>query len=59
MVVKLSSLIAGDLAGLRPVRAHVGDDEVLLVDTLRYVARAVDARVNARVDIWRALPGSP
>jgi acetyl esterase/lipase len=35
---------------------HVGDDEVLLDDTLRYVARAVDARVNARSDVWQGMP---
>jgi acetyl esterase/lipase len=35
---------------------HVGDDEVLLGDALRYVARAVDAGIDARVDIWQGMP---
>jgi monoterpene epsilon-lactone hydrolase len=46
-----ASPLYGDLTGLPPVRVHVGDDEVLLDDSLRYVARAVDAGVDARVDV--------
>jgi monoterpene epsilon-lactone hydrolase len=46
----------GDLIGLPPIRVHVGDDEVLLDDALRYVARAVDAGVYARVDVWQGMP---
>jgi acetyl esterase/lipase len=34
----------------------VGDDEVLLDDALRYVARAVDAGVDATVDVWQGMP---
>ena len=52
----LASPLYGDLAGLPPVRLHVGDDEVLLGDALRYVARAVDAGVDARVDVWQGMP---
>jgi monoterpene epsilon-lactone hydrolase len=51
-----ASPLYGDLAGLPPVRLHVGDDEVLLGDALRYVARAVDAGVDARVDVWQGMP---
>jgi epsilon-lactone hydrolase len=51
-----ASALYGDLAGLPPVRVHVGDDEVLLDDALRYVARAVEAGVDARVDIWQGMP---
>jgi monoterpene epsilon-lactone hydrolase len=51
-----ASALYGDLAGLPPVRVHVGDDEVLLDDALRYVARAVDAGVDARVDVWQGMP---
>ena len=51
-----ASPLYGDLAGLPPVRLHVGDDEVLLGDALRYVARAVDAGVDARVDVWQGVP---
>jgi acetyl esterase/lipase len=51
-----ASPLFGDLIGLPPTRVHVGDDEVLLDDTLRYVARAVDAGVDARVDVWQGMP---
>ena len=44
------------LAGMPPVRIHVGDDEVLLDDSLRYAARAVAAGVDARVDVWMGMP---
>ena len=39
-----------------PIRVHVGDDEVLLDDSLRYIERAVAARVDARVDVWEGMP---
>lgn len=51
-----ASPLFGRLAGLPPVRIHVGDDEVLLSDSLRYVARAVGAGVDARVDVWMGMP---
>ena len=51
-----ASPLYGDLAGLPPVRLHVGDDEVLLGDALRYVTRAADAGVDARVDVWQGMP---
>jgi acetyl esterase/lipase len=52
----LASPLYGDLAGMPPVLIHVGDDEVLLDDTLRYGERAVAAGVDARVDVWMAMP---
>jgi acetyl esterase/lipase len=52
----LASPLYGQLAGLPPVRIHVGDDEVLLDDSLRYTARAVTAGVDARVDVWMGMP---
>ena len=52
----LASPLFSDPAGLPPIRVHVGDDEVLLDDSLRYVERAVAAGVDARVDIWEGLP---
>jgi epsilon-lactone hydrolase len=52
----LASPLYGNLAGLPPVRIHVGDDEVLLDDSLRYVERAVMAGVDARVDVWEGIP---
>ncbi len=51
---KVSPLYGG-LAGLPPVRVHVGEDEVLLDDALRYVERAVDAGVDARLDVWQGM----
>jgi len=44
------------LAGLPPIRVHVGADEVLLHDSLRYVERAVAVGVDARVDVWEGMP---
>ncbi len=57
-----ASPLYGDLAGFPPIRVHVGDDEVLLDDSVRFVERAVAARVDARVDVWQGMvhgfPGS-
>jgi len=39
----LASPIYGRLSGLPPVRIHVGDDEVLLDDSRRYIERAIAA----------------
>jgi monoterpene epsilon-lactone hydrolase len=52
----LASPLHGRLAGLPPVRIHVGDDEVLLDDSIRYAARAVAASVDARLDVWMGMP---
>jgi acetyl esterase/lipase len=52
----LASPLYGDLANLPPLRIHVGDDEVLLDDSLRYIERAVAAGVDARVDVWEGMP---
>jgi len=52
----MASPLNGDLAGLPPIRVHVGDDEVLLDDSLRYVDRAVAAGVDAKLDIWEGMP---
>ncbi len=49
----LVSPLYGDLEGLPPIRVHVGNDEVLLDDSLRYVERAVEAGVDAHVDVWQ------
>jgi len=51
----LASPLYGELVGLPPIRVHVGDDEVLLDDSLRYVERAVAAGVDARVDVWEGM----
>jgi monoterpene epsilon-lactone hydrolase len=52
----LASPLFGRQAGLPPIRIHVGDDEVLLDDSLRYVDRAVAAGVDAHVDVWTGMP---
>jgi epsilon-lactone hydrolase len=52
----LASPLHGQLAGMPPVRIHVGDDEVLLGDSLRYAERAVTASVDARLDVWMGMP---
>ena len=52
----LASPLCADLTGLPPIRVHVGDDEVLLDDSRRYVERAVEAGVDARLDIWMGMP---
>jgi acetyl esterase/lipase len=41
---------------LPPIRIHVGDDEVLLDDSRRYVERAIAAGVDARLDVWTGMP---
>lgn len=52
----LASPLFGNLRGLPPVRVHVGDEEILLEDSHRYVARAVEAGVDAKLDVWRGMP---
>ena len=52
----LASPLFGNLTGLPPLRVHVGDDEVLLDDSRRYVERAVLAGVDAKLDVWMGMP---
>ena len=52
----LASPLYRELSGLPPVRVHVGDDEVLLDDSRRYVERAVAAGVDAELDVWMGMP---
>jgi epsilon-lactone hydrolase len=52
----LASPLYGNLAGLPSVRVHVGDGEVLLDDSRRYVERAVGAGVGAKLDVWMGIP---
>ncbi len=51
-----ASPLYGELAGLPPLRVHVGDDEMLLDDARRYVERAVAANVDATLDVWEGMP---
>ena len=48
----LASPFYGDVAGLPPLLMQVGDDEVLLDDTLRFAERARSAHVDVTVDVW-------
>lgn len=51
----LASPLYGDLTGLPAIRVHVGDDEVLLDDSRRYVERAVASGVDATLDVWMGM----
>ena len=52
----LASPLYRDLTGLPPIRVHVGDDEILLDDSRRYVERAFAAGVDAELDVWMGMP---
>jgi len=52
----LASPLYADLTGLPPIRIHVGDDEVLLDDSRRYVENTAAAGVDAKLDIWMGMP---
>ena len=51
----LASPLQGRFSGLPPIRIHVGDDEVLLDDSQRYVERAAAAGVDARLEVWMGM----
>jgi acetyl esterase/lipase len=51
----LASPLQGTLTGLPPIQVHVGTREVLLDDTLRYVARARQAGVDAMAHVWEGM----
>lgn len=51
----LASPLYADLSGLPPVRVHVGNDEVLLDDSRRYVEKAVAAGVDAKLHLWMGM----
>jgi monoterpene epsilon-lactone hydrolase len=53
--VPLASPLEGTLTGLPPIQLHVGTSEVLLDDTLRYVARAREAGVDASAHVWQGM----
>ena len=52
----LASPLYGRFSGMPSIRIHVGDDEVLLDDSIRYVEHAVAAGVDAQVDVWMGMP---
>jgi epsilon-lactone hydrolase len=51
----LASPLHADLEGLAPIRVHVGDDEALLDDSVRFVEHAIAAGVDARLDVWEGM----
>jgi monoterpene epsilon-lactone hydrolase len=57
-----ASPLRADLTGLPPIRVHVGEDEVLLDDSVRFVEQALAAGVDAQLDVWEGMvhgfPGS-
>lgn len=52
----LVSPLYADLAGLPPLLLHVGADEVLRDDTVRFAARAQAAQVDATLRVWAGVP---
>jgi epsilon-lactone hydrolase len=52
----LASPLYGKLVGFPPIRVQVGDDEVLLDDSLRLAERAVAAGAEAQLDVWQGMP---
>ena len=50
-----ASALYGSLAGLPPVTIHVGDDEILLDDALRYAQRIEDAGGRADLHVWKGM----
>jgi len=52
----LASPLHGQFSGMPATRIHVGDDEVLLDDSLKYVERAAAAGVDVRADVWMGMP---
>jgi epsilon-lactone hydrolase len=50
-----ASPLYGDLAGLPPVRMHVGEDEVLLDDSLRYGERIESQGGTVQVHTWQGM----
>lgn len=49
------SPLIGDISPMPPVRADVGDSEVLLDDSLRFAKRADQAGVSCEVHVWEGM----
>jgi monoterpene epsilon-lactone hydrolase len=47
--------LAGDLSILPPVRVDVGDDEILLADSLRFGQAADAAGISCEVHVWKGM----
>ena len=52
----LASPLYGDLRGLPPLLLHASTSELLRDDSVRFAARAVEAGVDARVELWPDAP---
>jgi len=52
----LASPLYADLAGLPPLLLHVGADEVLRDDSIRFAARAQAAQVDVTLRVWPSVP---
>ena len=52
----LVSPLYGDLTGLPPLLLHVGADEVLRDDSVRFAARAQAAQVEVTLRVWPVVP---
>jgi monoterpene epsilon-lactone hydrolase len=50
-----ASPLYGDLIGLPPIRIHVGEDEILLDDSLRYGARVELEGGAVQVHVWEGM----
>jgi len=55
----LASPVYADLAGLPPVRIHVGEDEVLLDDSIRYGESLEAAGGTVEVHTWEGMACLP
>ncbi len=51
-----ASPLFSSLTGLPPIRIDVGDDEVLLDDSVRFAERARIAGVNVTLTVWQGMP---
>ncbi len=47
--------LSGDISTMPPVRIHVGNDEVLLDDSLRFARRAKQVGLTCEVHVWAGM----
>jgi acetyl esterase/lipase len=51
----LASPLYGDLAGLPPVMMHVGEDDILLDDSVRYAGRLEHEGGTVHLHTWEGM----
>ncbi|TPI25814.1 alpha/beta hydrolase [Mesorhizobium sp. B3-2-1] len=51
-----ASPLYAELNSLPPIRIDVGDDELLLMDSIRYADRAKAAGVEVTLSVWQGMP---